>query len=223
MTKDKGAWSSARIFHTINGIFAVIVLGAALLDTHSAVRLTALVGVVWLAALLIVPRLDKLNIFSRWQSLVNTVNANRKYLGLWAAAWLAAHGALAVWIYFDTLAGLIAGIEQRPIIILELVSLGILILLALLSNKWSFQRIRYWKYIQMAVWAVPGMAIVSSFFAAQDFLGQPPLLFIATILLGLCIAAGAATVFVKHKQPADWLRLGFLAAGMVAALAVLSL
>jgi len=223
MSRKETSSDGTRALHGLNAIFAIVVCCVAFVDEHAAIRLTALVGVVWLAALLVIPRLNPVQWFAHWRYLIDAVNKNRKYLGLWAAAWLTAHGGLAVWIYFESPAGLFAEIDRRPIIALELASLGILLLLALLSNKWSIQHIRHWKHIQLAVWAIPAMALVSSFVAAQDFLGQPPLLFIATILLSLCIVAGMTALFSKQKQSSDWLRLGFVTAGAVAALAVLLL
>jgi DMSO/TMAO reductase YedYZ heme-binding membrane subunit len=223
MSRKETSSDGTRAFHGLNAIFAIIVCCVAFVDEHAAIRLTALVGVVWLTALLAIPRLTSVQLFARWRYLIDAVNKNRKYLGLWAAVWLTAHGGLAVWVYFESPAGLFAEVDRRPIIVLEIASLGILLLLALLSNKWSIQHIRHWKHIQLAVWAIPAMAVASSFVAAQDFLGQPPLLFIATILLVLCLVVGMATLFSKQKQPADWVRLGFLVAGTAAALAVLLL
>ena len=211
-----------REFHILNLLLVAAVGFVTYIDLHAAVRLSALVGVVWLAVLLIGPRFAG-KWGKPWPLLAAFVIQQRKYVGLWTAGWLVAHATLAISAYFDGPQDLVTQIGERPIIILEMFSLGILILLALLSNNWSRQHIKYWKQIQASVWAIPAMTLISSLVAARTFLDQLPLLMIAPMLLAACVIVGLFMFVRSSKQPPDWLRFGYMITGGILAIGILLL
>ena len=212
-----------REFHLLNILLVAVVGFVMYIDLPAAVRLTALIGVIWLTVLLVGPRFFAGKWGKLWPLLAAFVIQQRKHLGLWVAGWLTAHATLAISAYFDSPQELIAQIGERPIIILEMLSLGILILLALLSNNWSRQHIKYWKQIQASVWAIPVMTLISSLVAAHTFLDQLPLLMIAPLLLAACIIVGLFMFIRSAKQPPDWLRFGYMLAGGILAVGILLL
>ena len=212
-----------HVFFALNGVLAMIVAIAAWVNIHSAVQLTALIGVVWLAVLLVAPRLIGVGWLQRWQVPLGQLLQMRKYLGLWSAAWLSAHATLAFLIYFGNFEQFFTSIQSRPTLILKMAGLGIMLLLVLMSNTWSMTHIPGWKRIQMMVWMVPGMALPSSWLAAETFLGQTPLLLIAPVAFIACIVAGFTTRFFTKRTSTDWWRLGFLSFGILIALFVLQI
>ncbi len=213
-------------FHVLNGVLVVAVAIVAAVHVRASIRLTALVGSVWLAMVFLVP------IISRWAGVMEknglavrgwleATMTMRKQLGLWAATWLTAHAVLSVFVYFEGVGQFVRLVGEQPVTMLELASLSILLLMAMTSNNWSRLHLPGWKYVHLLVWAIPGMALVSSVLAARDTLDQLPLLGIAPLLFGLCVVGGLVAFAMKHRrQRDDWLRLGFLLAGCAAALVV---
>lgn len=209
----------------ISNLALVLLVGVvAIVHAPAAIRLTALIGSILLAAILLLPIINKREVASadgrllRLRAGLDTVLRQRKQLGLWSVAWLATHAVLSVIVYFDGPQQFVRLVRQQPVTLLEISSLAILLLMAATSNNWSRLHLPGWKYIHMLVWSIPGMALVSSLLAARDTLGQLPLLGIAPVLFGLCVIAGIGAFIVnRRRQRDDWLRLGFLLAGCVAA------
>lgn len=208
--------------HAINVALAIVVGAVAVVHVRASIRLTALVGSVCLVVLLAAPLITALS--GRGGGGVQRLLAYRKQLGLWAAAWLTAHAVLSINVYFDGFGHFAQMLGRQPVAMLEVASLGILLALAATSTAWSRNHLPGWKYIHLAVWAIPGMALAASVLAAQDTLGQLPLLGIAPALFALCIAGGIVVlVRNRQRQATDWIRLGFMVAGCVAAATVWSL
>lgn len=224
-------WRIARgmsLLHGINGLLAAVVIVVALVHAPAAVRLTALVGSVWLASILLSPLLagwleprvhgEQPGNLASLQAAAQTLVRQRKQLGLWAAAWLLAHAGMSIMIYFGGFSGFVSQLGRQPVTILEVTSLGILLVLAATSNNWSRQHLPGWRYIHLSIWAIPGMVLASSIMAARDTLGQLPLLTLAPILFAACLVAGIVGFIMKRRrQFTDWLRVAFLLAGCLAA------
>lgn len=215
--------TDVRDFHLMNIALGGVVLAVVAVDPRTAVQLMALIGATWLTMLLIVPRLFYSKYFPSWKPELERIAKLSKYAGLWVAAWFAAHATTAVLTYYGVptdIGKFITQFELTQPSILAAASLTILVILAVLSNKWSYAHVKWWKQLNMLVWAIPFMGLAHSLLAARAYRGELPLLMIAPILLGLSVLAGYDALFAAEKRFTDKLRLLYLTAGGVGALVV---
>ena len=186
-------------FGVMNGGLLLPVVVVAFYDRLLAAELALLVGVVWLAVLLVVPRMRKMRYFERWDDSLLAVAKQSKWLGLWTGGWFWFYGVLRL-VSTDGV-----GWGYVPL----LLSLGIFAVLAGLSNKWSYAHVRWWKQINMLVWMVPVLLMGYVWTVAGDFTSGVVLL---AVLAGGMIMTGFGLTGVFVRQPdyfARW-RLGYL-------------
>lgn len=208
------------LFHLMNAVLAAAVGVVLYYDPRTAVQLMALIGVTWLAMLLIVPRLYYSQRFKKWHPELERIAKLSKYVGLWVAAWFVAHGMTATLTHYGVPQNIFTYAKEFSLskqIILGGISLCILLLLAAMSNKWSYTHIKWWKQLNMLVWMLPGMIIAHALMASHAFLHEGPLFYIAPVLMGLAIVAGYDALFAKEKRLTDKLRLAYVTGGIAAA------
>jgi hypothetical protein len=202
---------TALTFHLMNGALLAIVTAIIFVDASASAPLTALVAVTWLSVLLIVPRIMYASKLKRFHADLLEIAKQSKWLGLWLFVWFSGYVLLA---------SATEALQPKAMLLAVLAEL-ILVVLALISNQWSYQRVTYWKQINMAVWALPVLLAGHFLVAQHGFVGQMPLLFSMLALLTLTTLAGLATLLQAVKKKPDWWRLMALtASGLVTCLII---
>lgn len=209
------------ILHCMNLALLLCVGAIALYDRSLAAQLLALVGITWLSVLLIVPRIMYNPRLSRWHGDLLDIAKQSKWLGIWTFVWLTFHGALVLVVHYGT--NLTDIFSPNSSIILAEIAWVILLLLALTSNKWSYDHLTFWKHLNMAIWAVPPLLFTHAILVSPTFAKDNPALWLIPALLALSIIAGYTTHFVKEKKKFDIWRLGMLTAGLAVSILVLLL
>ncbi len=200
-------------------VLLLIVVGAVLFyDPPTAVQLAGLVGVVWLALLLIAPRLLKVVALRRWHKDFLQIAKQSKWMGIWTAIWFWLHGWLVLFVYLDStsILAIVTSAVQRETV-LGTASLFILLLLALISNNWSYHHIKAWKHLNMLIWLVVPFGFTYAILASLRFTGEWPM-FAVLALFPLMALAGVTAQF---RQDADYfarLRSGLLVGGSILSL-----
>ncbi|MGH7196950.1 MAG: hypothetical protein ACREGJ_04290 [Candidatus Saccharimonadales bacterium] len=207
----------AALLHFINVALLVWLGMLAFIDLHLAARIAAYVGLLELAVLLIPPRLLGVQRLDRWQPKLMLVAPLGKWLGLWTTFWLVMHATVSSFAYFD--AFVLGAHLLRPEIILGTLSLIIFLGLALISNKWSYAHIKWWKHLNMLVWLAVPFAFVHSLLAAAEHLGAGPFVLVPWLLLAIAVAGAAGLLRAKRDYFARH-RVGLLVLGSTVAMLV---
>lgn len=192
-------------FHGMNIVLLIPLYVVALYDALSLQALVLLVAFFWLGVLLIVPRIMYIPVFKRLHTDLLEIAKQSKWLGLWVFAWFSIYMLLTYAISWQTL--------FEPKGALALLLWLVLALLALLSNKWSYAHITYWKHINMAVWTLPLPAMAYVWLQLQD----KTIAILLTFVLGAAALLGYSVLWRK-KDYFSWIRIGYLSVGGLVAL-----
>lgn len=205
---------NTQLIHAVNAILLPICAVLAYFEARRGVQFAALAGVTWLAILLIVPRLLHVARLQKYNPQLTLIAEQSKYVGLWTAAWFAIHAGFALARHATP--SFSPNFLVQPQIILGTLSLVVLLVLAALSNNWSYANVKWWKHISMLAWALPFMVIAHAFLASNKYMaGQ--ILLVSPILLYLAAFSGYGTLFTKHRDYFFWWRPLLLTAGGILA------
>lgn len=190
------------------------VVGATLVyDSRTTGQLAALVGTVWLAVLLIAPKLLKMAMLKRWHDDLLMIARNSKWMGIWTALWFALHACIMATSYLDTssVAALVNGLLQREIILGVLVLLIFALLMAI-SNKWSYQHVKWWKHLNMLVWLVVPLGFGHALLASMRYTDNLPMAAVL-VLFPLMAFVGMLAKFRKDRDYFASMRFWLLVGG----------
>lgn len=201
------------LIHLMNLSLLIIVGTTYVFDPATTLQLAGLVGVVWLSVLLIAPKLLKMKLMQRWHKDLLQIARNSKWMGLWTAAWLWLHGLLVLFVYLDasSVHAVIDSALQRETI-LGTASLLIFLLLAAISNKWSYAHIKWWKQLNMLVWLVVPFGFTYALLASLRFTGEWPMP-IVFVLFPLMALAGIGAKFRRDADYFAFMRLALIVGG----------
>ncbi len=189
-------------------------------DPPTTIQLTGLIGTVWLATLLIAPRLLRMIALRRWHNDFLQIAKQSKWMGIWTALWLWLHGLLVLFVYLDSsnVMAIITNALQRETV-LGTLSLFILFLLVVISNSWSYQHIKAWKHLNMLIWLVVPFGFTYAIVASLRFTGEWPMLAVL-VLFSLMALAGLSAQFRKDADYFARLRSALIVGGGIVSLLV---
>ncbi len=189
------------LIHVMNLCLLIVVGAVYAYDPVTTMQLAGLVGLVWLSVLLIAPKLLKLEITKRWHKDLLQIARNSKWMGLWTGVWMWLYGVLLLTIYLDTsspLAVIDSALQRETI--LGTVSMLIFLLLAAISNKWSYAHIKLWKHLNMLVWLVVPFGFTYALLTSLRFTSEWP----APIVFVLFPLMAIAGIGAKFRRDADY-------------------
>lgn len=190
-----------QLLHGCNLALTGLVAALGFYNIFMASLLCSAIAAGLLSFLLIAPKLLKVPSLRSIHPQLLAVARQSKWTGLWMAAWVIAH------------LGLVLAAQALPSLWLAGLIVAIFGLLAAISNSWSYAHLKWWKHLNMLVWATPPLLI-----AHFLLLGWWPL----TVPLFLSIAAGVWAVWLKPRDYFVRHRLWLLLAGaLLGLLAVL--
>ncbi len=191
----------------MNAVLVAVILALFAIDAHTGVQMAALVATTILAITLIPARLLGLTALKRLEPDVLMIARNGKWLGIWTCVWFMLYAVMAVVAYFGPPANgwqFLHDLLVREMVLLT-ASLAIFIVLFALSNSWSYQHVKWWKHINMAIWlTVP--FIFTHLLLSSSIYNQDGLFWPTWVLLGLIVAAGVSGLlrakrdyFARHR------------------------
>ncbi|SRR6266496_3157650 len=194
----------------MNVTLLVLVLIVFAYDTVSGVQLTALVATTLLATTLVPARLLGLKWMRHLQDDLLQISYQGKWLGIWTCVWYVLYTALALTSYYGTPFEP-SQLLQRETVLLSL-SILLFAMLLSLSNKWSYEHVKWWKQINMLVWlAVP--FLFTHFLLAAHVFGGYSSFWAPWILLVLSAIAGVSGIFRHRRDYFAFWRLWLLLLG----------
>ncbi|SRR6266496_3274380 len=203
----------------MNLVLAVLVVILYAVDHVSGVHMAALVATTVFATTLIPARLLGLTWLKPMEVQLLQVARNGKWLGIWTCVWFVLYTALALPVYYGIVFDPIQLI-QRETVLLSL-SLVIFVGLLTISNKWSYEHVKWWKQINMFIWLTVPFLFTHLLLVGNIWNEVGPF-WVPYVLFGLVVLAGVSGIFrAKRDYFAFWRLWIFVGGSLVAALVTL--
>jgi hypothetical protein len=187
------------------------------IDHLSGVYVTALVATTMLATTLIPARLLGLKWLKRLESDLLQIARNGKWLGIWTCLWFGLYSVMATVTYYGLFD--LSQLLKREMVLLS-AAMVIFMGLLLLSNKWSYEHVKWWKQINMLIWLVVPF-IATHLFLTATMYADVAAFWATWVVLGLIVLAGVSGVFrVKRDYFAFWRIWLLVIGGALSALVV---
>lgn len=203
----------------MNLTLALLVVILYAIDPVSGVHMAVLVGTTIFATTLVPARLLGIAGLKPLETQLLQVARNGKWLGIWTCVWFMLYTALALPVYY----GLVfhpLQLVQRETVLLS-ASLFIFVCLLAISNKWSYEHVKWWKQINMFIWlAVP--LLFTHLLLVGNIWSEVGPFWVSYTLFGLVALAGVSGIFrAKRDYFAFWRLWIFVGGSLIAALVTL--